>query len=202
MKTLYLDCGMGAAGDMLAAALLELLDDPESFIGQMNDLEIPGVEIKKRKAFKCGISGTQMSVIVQGIEEKSEDVKTDHHQHSHIENHSHEGEHSHHSYTGILEIQNLISNLRLPEEVKKDIREVYDLLAEAESSVHGKPVEQIHFHEVGTMDALVDITAVCWLMHLISPERMVVSPVHVGSGHVRCAHGILPVPAPAASLST
>ena len=81
----------------------------------------------------------------------------------------------------------------------KDVykRQVYDLIAQAESHVHGRPVDEIHFHEVGSMDAIADVTAVCLLMHELKPERVVASPVHVGSGHVHCAHGILPVPAPA-----
>lgn len=88
-------------------------------------------------------------------------------------------------------------HLAIPEKVKDDIMAVYGLIAEAESHAHGVPVTEIHFHEVGTMDAVADITAVCLLMDRIAPDEVVVSPVHVGSGQVRCAHGILPVPAPA-----
>ena len=95
------------------------------------------------------------------------------------------------------EIQKIVGALPIPTTVKLDVLAVYNLIAEAESAVHGVPVQQIHFHEVGTMDAVADITAVCLLMHQLKPERVVVSPVHVGSGSVRCAHGILPVPAPA-----
>ena len=85
----------------------------------------------------------------------------------------------------------------LPEKVQDDVMAVYGLIAEAESHAHGVPVEQIHFHEVGTMDAVADITMVCMLMDRLAPDKVVASPVHVGSGQVRCAHGILPVPAPA-----
>ena len=88
-------------------------------------------------------------------------------------------------------------HLNLPERVREDVLAVYGLIAQAESHAHGVPVEQIHFHEVGTMDAVADITAVCLLMHRLGPDEVVASPVHVGSGQVRCAHGILPVPAPA-----
>lgn len=87
--------------------------------------------------------------------------------------------------------------MSLPEKVRDDVMSVYRLIAEAESHAHGVPVTEIHFHEVGTMDAIADITMVCLLMDRLSPEEVVVSPVHVGSGQVRCAHGILPVPAPA-----
>ena len=87
--------------------------------------------------------------------------------------------------------------MNVSEKVKKDVLAVYGLIAEAESHVHGVPVTEIHFHEVGTMDALADVTAVAMLMEEIGAEKIVASPIHVGSGQVRCAHGILPVPAPA-----
>ena len=87
--------------------------------------------------------------------------------------------------------------MNLPEKVRDDVLAVYQLIAEAESHAHNVPVSEIHFHEVGTMDAIADVTAVCLLMDRLAPEKVVVSPVHVGAGKVRCAHGILPVPAPA-----
>ena len=95
------------------------------------------------------------------------------------------------------DIREVVDGLSVPEKVKEDILAVYALIAEAESHVHGVPVTDIHFHEVGTKDAIADITAVCLLMNKLNPEEVVVSPIHVGSGHVHCAHGILPVPAPA-----
>ncbi|MDE6640786.1 MAG: nickel pincer cofactor biosynthesis protein LarC [Acetatifactor sp.] len=177
MRTLYLDCGMGAAGDMLAAALMELLPDSDAFIDRLNALSIPGVEIKKESSVKCGIKGTHISVTVHGVEEGA-----DMHEHHH---------------SGPEEIRHIISKLALPAKVERDVLAVYGLIAEAESHVHGVPVSQIHFHEVGTMDAVADITAVCLLMSELSVNEVIVSPVHVGSGHVECAHGILPVPAPA-----
>ena len=85
----------------------------------------------------------------------------------------------------------------LDADVRADIKEVYKVIAEAESAVHGREVSEIHFHEVGMMDAIMDVTAVCLLMHMIRPEYVAASPVRVGCGHVKCAHGILPVPAPA-----
>ena len=190
MKTLYLDCGMGAAGDMLSAALLELHPEPEQFVKRLNRLGIPKVEFQAEPAVKCGITGTHMTVKVDGMEE----VSTDHHEEAHHYEH-HYGEHIHHH--NMQSITAIVGNLDIQEEVKKDILAVYDLIAQAESHVHGRPVDEIHFHEVGSMDAVADVTAVCLLMHELNPERVVASPVHVGSGHVHCAHGILPVPAPA-----
>lgn len=178
MKQLYLDCGMGAAGDMLTAALLELLEDPAAGVEELNGLGIPGVTYTAEKSQKCGITGTHVHVFVDGEEEG-------------------EFHHHHHAHSGMVQIERLISELRLPEQVRQDVRAVYASIAEAESHVHGVPVEQIHFHEVGTMDALADVTAVCYLLNRLGVERICASAVHVGSGQVHCAHGILPVPAPA-----
>ena len=207
MKTLYLDCGMGAAGDMMTAALTELLPNPDEFIERLNNLSIPGVQFKKETAVKCGITGAHMSVLVDGVEESEEMYGHSHeheehhrHDHSHIHEHEHSHEHAHsheHHHSGIHEIEHMISHMNLSDRVRKDILAVYNLIAEAESHVHGRPITEIHFHEVGTMDAVADVAAVCMLMDELAPDEVVVSPVHVGSGQVKCAHGILPVPAPA-----
>lgn len=178
MRTLYIDCGMGAAGDMLTAALLELIPDKDEFLRRMNSLGIPGVKISAERSVKCGITGTHFSVTVHG-EEEQEDM------------------HHHHHHGSIGDIRGIVNKLPIPTMVKLDILAVYNEIAEAESHVHGVPVNQIHFHEVGTMDAIADITAMCLLMHELDADKVVASAVHVGSGSVRCAHGILPVPAPA-----
>ena len=241
MKTLYLDCGMGAAGDMLTAALLELLPDREKVMEELNTLGIPGVEMACEKAQKCGIGGTHVSVQVNGGEESEEmygggythgaahvhdhmhtthETEDDHahghtheaeqihgHEHAtheaeHSHEHVHEAEHTHghshtHHHSGLHEIKHIVSGLSLSERIRKDILAVFGMIAEAESHVHGVPVTDIHFHEVGTMDAVADITAVCVLMDRLAPDQVIVCPVAGGSGQVKCAHGILPVPAPA-----
>lgn len=228
MKTLYLECNMGAAGDMLTAALLELHPDPQGFVERMNRLGLPGVVFAAQPAVKCGITGTQVSVTVGGEEEESHDVPLhshvhetaqdeahpghahdhvhvhdhehthDHeHEHTHGHEHSHEHGHGHHHHAGMGDIRHILSHLDIPQPVRQDAEAVYQLIAQAESHAHGRPVEEIHFHEVGTLDAVTDVVAVCWLLHDLAPEQIVASPVHVGCGQVRCAHGILPVPAPA-----
>jgi len=258
MKTLYLECGMGAAGDMLTAALLELLPDADAFIAKLNSLGIPDVVISREPSVKCGITGTHISVKVHGLEESEEmhdhghGEHDHHHEHEHGEHchdhgehehchehehgehchghgehdHCHEHEHGehchghgghehchehdhghehdghahshHHSHTSLADVEHIVrGHLNVPDKVRDDILAVYGLIAEAESHVHGVPVTEIHFHEVGTMDALADVTAVCLLINELAPDEVVVSPVHTGSGFVRCAHGVLPVPAPA-----
>ena len=220
MKLLYLDCGMGAAGDMLGAALAELLPDDtrDAFVSELNAAGIPGVHVSLDPSVKCGITGTHLTVTVNGTEEKEgghshshehshHDHQHDHshdhsHSHDHHHDHSHEHSHSHdhhhdHSHRSLHDIHHIIDDLKLPEAVRTDILAVYRLIAEAESKAHDKPVSEIHFHEVGTMDAIADIASVCLLLHKLAPDQIIASPIHVGSGQVKCAHGILPVPAPA-----
>lgn len=203
MKTLYLDCSMGAAGDMLAAALLELLPDPDAFVAELNALAIPDVKFSREASVKCGITGTHLQVTVHGEEENAHDHHHAHphdHHHDHAHTHHHDHAHSHHHHASLHDIEHIVrGHLSLPATVADNVMAVYRLIADAESKAHGKPVSEIHFHEVGTMDAIADITAVCLLMHRLAPDEIIVSPVHVGSGQVHCAHGILPVPAPASA---
>ena len=198
MKTLYIECNMGAAGDMLMAALSELIPDPEGFVHRMNALDLPGVRFERQRAEKCGVTGTHMAVTVHGREELDHHEHNHEHEHEHEHHHGHEHDHEHHHHHSSLgDIRHIIDHLNLPESVKTHAGAVYDLIARAESDVHGTTVEQIHFHEVGALDAVADVVGVCLLMDMIAPDRVVVSPVHVGCGQVHCAHGILPVPAPA-----
>ncbi len=205
MKTLYLECGMGAAGDMLTAALLELTEDRQAFIDRMNRLGLPGVRVSAEPSVKCGITGTHMTVTVNWEEEETGDDHS-HHEHQHEHDHGHEHSHDHghdhheHHHASMADIDALIDALPVSERVRADAKAVYGLIADAESRVHGRPVTEIHFHEVGTMDAVADVVGVCLLMEQIAPEQVISSPVHTGSGHVHCAHGILPVPAPATAL--
>lgn len=250
MKTLYIECAMGAAGDMLTAALLDLLspEEQQAFLEQMNRL-LPGVQVKATPAQKCGVQGLHVQVLVNGEEEHSHDHgpvhpevhpapavhehvhdcehhhdhehshehdhehdhhhehNHDHHEHEHPHDHvhehghdhphEHEHGHGHHHHATMTWVEHTIQETSLPPEVKEQALQVYHAIAQAESAAHGCPVDQVHFHEVGALDAVADVTAVCLLLHILAPEKIIASPVHLGSGQVRCAHGILPVPAPA-----
>lgn len=235
MKTLYIECAMGAAGDMLTAALLELMPDKETALAKLNAMGIPGVVFEAEPSAKCGITGTHMRVLIHGKEEGAMPcghTHAHHHEHDHAHEHHHDHAHErhhehdhhvqedahchdsdahdhthhhkhdahHHAHHGMAEIRSLIAELAVSETVKEKALAVYQSIAEAESKVHGAEVDQIHFHEVGSMDAVADVTAVCLLMELLAPEQVIVSPIHVGSGTVLCAHGRLPVPAPATAL--
>ena len=199
MKTLYFDCSMGAAGDMLCAALLELFPEPQTMVEQLNALHIPHVHYEIEPSVKCGINGTHLSVKIHGNEEEAHDPSHhDEKDHVHIHEHTHHHEHAHHhEHRSLHEISHILEHSKLSEKVRADVFSVYRLIADAESNVHGVPVSEIHFHEVGNLDAIADITAFCFLMDHLAPTKVYASPIHVGSGQVRCAHGILPVPAPA-----
>ncbi|MEA4893096.1 MAG: nickel pincer cofactor biosynthesis protein LarC [Peptococcaceae bacterium] len=219
MKTLYLECNMGAAGDMLAAALLELLPDPAGFVEKLNALGLSGVRYFAEPSVKCGISGTHLSVLVNGEEELSLDqgdfelcgresgaapvrVQGPEHGPGHRHDQCHDGHHHDHGHhhAGLKDIAAIVDSLGLPEQVRSHALAVYDLVAEAESHAHGKPADQVHFHEVGAMDAIADVVAVCLLLAELGPQQVLASPVQVGGGQVRCAHGIMPVPAPATAF--
>ena len=187
---------MGAAGDMLAGALVSLLskEEQESFIKMINNIGVDGVKVSLSDDAKCGITGKHFKVEIDGVEEHSHDVHEHEHHHEHEQEHGHHHEHHHHG-TGPFpkELEAVAEKLNCP----NDIQKVYELLAEAEAKVHGKDVSEIHFHEVGMKDALIDIASVVYLMNKLKVDKVVVSPVNVGFGKVKCAHGILPVPAPA-----
>ena len=232
MKTLYIECAMGCAGDMLTAALFELLSEEQkaAFLEKMNGLGLPGVRVAAEPAVTCGIAGTHMSVTVHGQEEGDHDDHHhdrehhhhdhdghdhahaiphvhdhDHihsHEHDHLHDHDHDHPHEHghehhHHHASPDHIRGLIDGMDLPEEVKTTARGVYDAIARAEAKAHGCPVGEVHYHEVGALDAVADVVGACYALWLLSPDRIVASPVHVGSGTVRCAHGVMPVPAPA-----
>ena len=207
MKTLYIECNMGAAGDMLLASLAELTGDVKACEEKLNSIGIPGVTYNFEKSVKCGIEGTHAHVVVNGVEEDEHIHEHDHehdhhsedhhHEHTHEEHvHTHDNEHHHH-HTHMSDIESIINGLNVSDKVKSDALAVYGLIAEAESKAHGKPVTDIHFHEVGTMDAVADIVGACVLFEQIGADKIIASPLATGYGQVRCAHGILPVPAPA-----
>ena len=199
MKILYLDCSMGAAGDMLMGALYELCPDKQRFLEAMNALVPLGVTVQAIPDSKRAVTGTHMRVLIHGQEEHAGDHHTHEGHHPHDHEHTHDREH-HHGHHTMADITAIIGELALPETVRENALAVYQEIAAAESTVHGTTVEQIHFHEVGTLDAVADVVGVCLLMDMLSPDRVEASPVHVGNGQVRCAHGLMPVPAPATAL--
>lgn len=220
MRVLYLDCGMGISGDMLMSALYELIPDQLLFLTKLAELGLDDVSIHPQSMQKCGIQGTHIEVMIHGEEEAEEayqehthkHIHTHEYPHDHDELHVHAGEHSHdhvhdaslesshthtHHHISMAQIEETISRIHLSENIKQQALSVYKTIAEAESKVHNKPLDQIHFHEVGEKDAIVDIVGNMLLLEMLQVDAIYASPINTGFGKVRCAHGILPVPAPA-----
>jgi len=214
MKLLYLDCGMGAAGDMIMGALVSLLnkEEQESFIKEINNIGLSGVEVILSEDEKCGIRCSHISVKVHGEEEMCHDVKErmtkvdstceqNWHTHQNVCSEKHSDEHNHdhhpHHHTTLKEVFEIVDNLSIADKAKEDVKNIYKIIAEAEGKVHGAEPGAVHFHEVGMMDAITDVTGVALLINRIGADKIVSSPVNTGFGKVKCAHGILDVPAPA-----
>ena len=222
-KTLYIDCSMGAAGDMLTAALLELLpeEEQEKFIEKMNNLGIPGVSVSRETVAKCGINGTHMHVLVNGEEEGEfmhhhhhddgehehhHDHDHEHHHHDHGHDHEHhhhhdhvhdQNHHHHHEHRGLPEIRHIIAHTAISDHAKELANQIFDILAEAESKAHGLPKDQVHFHEVGAVDSIVDIIAAAVCVDQLGIEEVILPELSEGKGFIRCQHGMIPVPVPA-----
>ena len=183
MKTLYLDCFAGIAGDMFIGALLNLVPDKK----------ILAEGIKKI----CALSPEEYELIIEetaknGLAGINFDVKLTHEHH----HHEHEHEHGHH-HRHLADIEEMISSSGLSLTVKREVLRAFSMLAEAEAHVHGTTPDKIHFHEVGAVDSIIDIAGAFILMEALGWPRVLCSPINTGSGTVECAHGILPVPAPA-----
>ena len=210
MKRLFLDCQMGIAGDMLAATLLGLVDNSEKWIERLNQIGLPDVTYTLIPKEDKGLQGYRVAVIINGMEEsENHDEHHNHHDayHEHIkhsETHG-DGEHSeHHVHSeqhvhgrGLQDVRDIINNLSISDTCKQNAINVYNLVAQAEAKVHKSTVTQIHFHELGMLDAIADIVAVCVLLEALKFDEIIISPIHIGTGTVHCAHGELPVPAPA-----
>lgn len=164
-----MQCQMGASGDMIMASLLELLDDKASFIKQINNIGLNDVEVTAREVMKSGIKGTHINVSIYGKNE------SDIYAIKNTRNHKH---------SNLKTIENIIENLHVSKKVKSNALQIYRTIANAEAFVHNKGADQIHFHEVGNIDAVVDIVSSCILMELISPDIILASPVNLGSGFV------------------
>lgn len=180
---LYFECNMGASGDMLGSALLDLFDDRQAVVDELNSLSLPHTQISYETKEKHGINGAHLNIVINGETETPEDHHHHHHHHA-----------PHRKLEDIFEI---IDSLSVDSKIKQDIKEIYLIVAKAEAKAHNAEVGEVHFHELGMLDAIADITICSFLINKLSPERIICSPVNVGNGTVNCAHGVLSVPAPA-----
>jgi hypothetical protein len=209
MKVLYLDCFSGISGDMTLGALLNLGIDRAKFKSELDKLNLKEYRLEIHKGQRKGIEGLKVNVILQVHEHEVSEHHTGHHvkdgDHHHPAHHaegSDSGHHSHgeheHHHRNLEDIREIVGNSTLSSFVKERAMNIFKLIAEAEGKIHGKAPSEIHFHEVGAVDSIVDVVGACICFELLDVERVICSPLNVGKGFVKCAHGTFPVPAPAA----
>jgi pyridinium-3,5-bisthiocarboxylic acid mononucleotide nickel chelatase len=206
MKALYFDCFSGISGDMTLGALLDLGIDKELFLSELDKLNIGGYEIVIQKKIKNGIVGTDVKVILNEEYDKLQEKIKQHEQHHHNHNHNHahgDEKHDHtthqhnHSMRNLKSIETIIDWSDLAQNVKDYSKKVFREIAKAEAKVHHKDISEIHFHEVGAIDSIVDIVGVAICLDLLGVKKIFSSPLHDGHGFIECQHGIIPVPVPA-----
>ena len=209
-KTLYLECYSGISGDMTVAALLDLGADREVLKESLKSLPVGGFRTEITRVKKSGLDACDFSVILEQDNHDhdmeylhgSEKSYTGHHEHSHEVNHEHHHGHTHshehpHEHRGMKEITEIIQKSEMTARAKKMAMRVFGILAQAESKAHGVPVEEVHFHEVGAVDSIVDIAAIAICMDNLDISNVIVPVLYEGTGFIRCQHGQIPVPVPA-----
>ena len=193
LKILYIDCFSGISGDMMVGALIDAGASPEHITRELKKLNVSGYQLQWKKMMKEGISATKFDVI---LKEKAEDHNHDH-GHSHGDHAHDHGHHTHHDHSRYADIVKLIDNSKLDPQVKERSKQIFAPIAKSEAKIHDMLIEDVHFHEIGAVDSIVDIVATAIAIEQLEIEKVVTSHVPLGSGKIRCAHGIYPVPAPA-----
>ncbi len=187
MKILYFDCSSGICGNMTLGALLDIIDDENYFFNEIKKLNLDGYKIEISKKESYGINGRYVNVIVDG---KDEYGNIHHHEHNHHHNHKHRN---------LNDVNEVIDKSNLDDKTKNLAKEMFLKVANAESKVHGKLIDEVHFHEVGAIDSIIDIVGTAILINKINPDIIVSSVVNEGHGFIECAHGKMSVPVPATS---
>lgn len=220
-KTLYLECYSGISGDMTVAALLDLGADQAQLEQVLKSLPVSGFETKVSRVTKAGIDACDFNVILEH-DNHDHDMEYLHgekaphhhhkwsflnlfhrhhdheHSHSHGHSHTHTHEHGHtHEHRGLADIVQILNASTLTPRAKELAIKIFQIIAEAESKAHGLPVEEVHFHEVGAVDSIVDIAAVAFCLDNLGISQVIVPVLYEGTGTVRCQHGVLPIPVPA-----
>jgi uncharacterized protein (TIGR00299 family) protein len=204
MTVLYYDCFAGISGDMNLGALVDLGVDQNYLINTLNKLSIRDefkLEVNKKQ--KMGIEGTKVDVILDNEHEHQHDHEHKHkHKHDHEHQHEHKDEHKHqhehnHEHRNLESIRRIINEATFNDNIKKISLNMFMEVAKAEAKVHGKSIEEVHFHEVGAVDSIVDIVGAAICLDYLKVDKVMASTVELGGGFVRCAHGTIPVPAPA-----
>lgn len=214
MKILYFDCFSGISGDMTMGALLDAGGDAEALKRDLAKLNLgDAFHLHIQKKLKNGVMSTHVDVATDHVHgdhdhehhhdhDHEHDHDHDEHDHDHDHDHEHDHDHDHghtheHVHRGLSDVTAVIEQSDLEPEVKETAKKIFRTLAEAEAKMHGTTVDEVHFHEVGAIDAIVDVCGAAILLHQLKPDRIVCSKINVGTGYVQCAHGLFPVPAPA-----
>lgn len=217
MKILYYDCFSGISGDMNLGALIDVGVEQNYLINELSKLNINEYELKIKRDVKNGISGTKVNVILKhecshsGSESNDRDIDLIKHNNSHTHDHQYsnnkEHVHNHHSdvhelhhdyqHRNLKDIKKIIESSSLNENVKNISLKIFEKVAQAEAKVHNKNIDEVHFHEVGAIDSIIDIVGAAICLDYLKIDKIKCSTVEVGFGFVKCAHGVLPVPAPA-----
>lgn len=188
MNILYLDLFAGISGDMTLGGFIDLGVKEEVLLDGFKKLNIDGYDVKISKKNKNGVMGTKVDIILEGHE----------HHHDH-EDHNHDHEHGHHHThdRNLFTIEKLIDDSELEDNIKELSKKIFRHVALAESKIHGKPLDEIHFHEVGAVDSILDIVGTAICLNELEIDKVISSPLHTGTGFVHCQHGLIPIPAPA-----
>ena len=199
-KTLYLECYSGISGDMTVGALLDLGADQRLLEEQLRSLPVSGFEIEISRVKKSGLDACDFRVILDK-EHENHDHDNEYlygHGHKHEHEHHHHHAHTHdHIHRGLPEIREIILHSGITERAKKTALAIFQVLAEAEAKAHGTSIDEVHFHEVGAVDSIVDIVAAAVCLENLAVDEVIVPELYEGRGTVRCQHGIIPVPVPA-----
>lgn len=193
-RTLYLECYSGISGDMMAAALLDLGADQQALKDALESLPLEGFQIEIGRVKKSGLDACDFAVILDSAHENHDHDMEYLHGHGTVHSHSHKGSHEH---RGMKEILHIIDNGAMTREAKAIAKRIFGILAQAEAKAHGVPLEEVHFHEVGAVDSIVDIISVAVCLDNLGITECIVPVLYEGCGTIRCQHGILPVPVPA-----
>lgn len=200
MKVLYFDCFSGISGDMTLGALLDLGVDEQLLRKELNKLKLAGYKLAIGKSIKNGITGMDVNVILTNDEKNHHDHSDNHnHEHGHTTHnsgHNHSHSHAHHA-RNLKDIETLIDVSGISQGVKDFSKKVFREIAAAEAKVHDKDIYEVHFHEVGAVDSIVDIVGTAICLDLLGVDRVYASKLHDGHGFIKCQHGTIPVPVPA-----
>ncbi len=213
MKILYFDCFSGISGDMTLGAFIDLGVKSEVLIKELKKLNLEGYTIEVTKKIKKGLVGTDVNIVLDNKrscshqehnEESHHQTKEPHdhtqphtHTHEHERTHQHIHNHNHQQHRSYQDIIEIIKNSSLSDKVKKLSQKMFFKVAAAEAIIHGKPIDEVHFHEVGAIDSILDMVGAAICFYELKVDKVVGGPLHTGTGTIRCAHGIIPVPCPA-----